>query len=126
MLKKNSKKAIANLEKFILDGCDFDGYDFEKTPSTPNECMKAIYDEFVKEAYSTPSERSQNEQEAFIDWLQWLPSIIDSSYYYKVSAIEILGDILEETKEERARFSVTEAESLLSYMIYRRIKKAIK
>lgn len=126
MLKTNSKKALANLEKFILDGCDFDGYDFEKTPSTPNECMKAIYDEFVKEAYSTPSERSQNEQEAFINWLQKLPSIIDSSYYYNVSAVETLGDILEETKEEKARFSESEAESLLSYMIYRRIRKAIK
>lgn len=126
MLRTNSKKAQANLEKFILDGCDFDGYDFEKTPSTPNECMKAIYDEFVKEAYSTPSERSQNEQEAFINWLQWLPSIIDSSYYYNVSAVETLGDILEETKEERARFSESEAESLLSYMIYRRVRKEIK
>lgn len=124
MLKTNSKKAIANLEKFILDGCDFDGYDF--TPSTPNECMKAIFNQFVKDAYSTPSERSQNEQEAFINWLQWLPSIIDSSYYYNVSAVETLGDILEETKEERARFSESEAESLLSYMIYRRIKKAIE
>lgn len=126
MLKTNSKKAQANLEKFILDGCDFDGYDFEKTPSTPNECMETIFNQFVKEAYSTPSERSQNEQEAFINWLQWLPSIIDSSYCYTVSAVETLGDILEETKEERARFSESEAESLLSYMIYRRIKKAIK
>ena len=126
MLRTNSKKAIANLEKFILDGCNFEGYDFEKTPSTPNECMKAIYDEFVKEAYSTPSERSQNEQKAFVNCLQYLPSIIDSSYYYNVSAVETLGDILEETKEERARFSESEAESLLSYMIYRRIIKAIK
>lgn len=124
MLKTNSKKAQANLEKFILDGCDFEGYDF--TPSTPNECMKAVYDEFVKEAYSTPSERSQNEQEAFVNWLHYLPSIIDSSYCYSVSAVETLGDILEETKEERARFNEAEAENLLSYMIYKRIKKAIK
>ena len=124
MLRTNSKKALANLEKFILDRCDFDGYDF--IPSTPNECIKAVYDEFVKEVFSTPSERSQNEQEAFIGWLQGLPSIIDASYYYNISAVETLGDILEETKEEKARFSETQAESLLSYMIYRRIRKAIK
>jgi hypothetical protein len=125
MLRTNSKKALANVEKFILDGCDFDGYGF-KTPSTPNECMKAIYDVFVREKYSTPSERSQNEQATFVEWLQGLPSIIDASYYYNVSAVETLGDILEETKEERARFSETQAERLLSYMIYRRIRKAIK
>lgn len=125
MLKTNSKKALANVEKFILDGFDFDGYGF-KTPSTPNECMGIIYNVFVREKYSTPYERSQNEQATFIEWLQWLPSIIDASYYYNVSAVETLGDILEETKEERAKYSETQAESLLSYMIYKRVRKAIK
>ena len=63
-------------------------------------------------------------QGAFVSWCSGLPSMLDTSYYLH-RAVKDLGDILEESEEERARFSETEAETLLSRRIYREITSVI-
>ena len=59
-------------------------------------------------------------------WCQGLPSVIDTCYYYNRSAVEDLGDILEETEEERNRYTEQDAERLLSCLIYREIRKELR
>jgi hypothetical protein len=55
-----------------------------------------------------------------------LPSVINTLYYYNRSAITDLGDILEETEDERNRYTESQAEKLLTKLIYRTIQEAIK
>ena len=67
-----------------------------------------------------------NEQERFTDWAQGLPSILDTCYYYNRSAVDDLGAILEETAEEKARYSEQNAEQLLTALIYRELVRGCK
>ena len=62
----------------------------------------------------------------FADWCAGLPSILNTCYYYNRSAVDDLGEILEETEEEKEKYTQTEAEKLLTALIYREIKKAVK
>lgn len=128
MLKTNSKKARENIKAYIMDGFNGDNYDI-KTPATFPEAARIIYDIFTSEKYYSQSwERAHGmtEQASFIDWCAGLPSIIDTCYYYNRSAVDDLGAILEETETEKARFTEAEAESRLSYLIYREIKAALQ
>ena len=51
-----------------------------------------------------------------------LPTVLDRSYYLN-SAVEMLGDILEETSAERAKYTEEQAERLFSYLIYNEVKR---
>jgi hypothetical protein len=66
------------------------------------------------------------EYNAFIDWCAGLPSVIDTCYYYNRSAVHDVGEILEQTQNERARYTESDAEKLLTYLIYREIKKEVE
>ena len=56
---------------------------------------------------------------AFVDWAQGLPSVLDTCYFYNRSAVDDLGDILEETQEERNKHTETDAEQCLTRLIYK-------
>lgn len=52
-----------------------------------------------------------------------LPSFLGTyKYYYSGSAIDVLGDILEQTEEERNRYTEAEAEKCMTYLLYRTFK----
>lgn len=128
MLRTNSKKARENLRAYILDhveDCDT-GY----TPSTFSEAAHMVWDTFNAEYMASDNQRRYNLrvyktwQGAFVSWCSGLPSMLDTSYYLH-SAVKDLGNILEESEEERARFSETEAETLLSRLIYREITSVV-
>lgn len=125
MLKTNSKKAIENIRNYVIEHYDYEA-DYEtiklEQPSNFENIAKNIYNAFKIESYYNKG----NEQELFIGWSQGLPSILDFEYYYKCNAVDILGDILEETESEKARFTQSQAEEKLSYLIYREIRKAVK
>lgn len=57
----------------------------------------------------------------FKNWASGLPFILNCDYYYKVSAIDLLGDMLEETDEERNKFSESQAEEMLTLVLYKRL-----
>lgn len=125
MLKTNSKQARENLRAYALNSVSFDDYGYDyvtddaKTSwATFAKALKTvIYNEKVKHNLRADGCISQA---IFKDWLQGLPFSI-GDYYYNVSAVEILGDILEETETERAKYSETEAAELLTRMLYREI-----
>lgn len=139
MLRTNSKKAIENIKAYIVKG--FDGTNYEPRFNYIEEAIEdnehganidifslvanAIYSTFVNE-YLNEYNRRRNEQEVFIEWCACLPSIIDTCYYYNRSAVEDLGDILEQTEEERNRYTEEQAEKILSRLIYREIIKVVK
>ena len=124
MLRTNSKKAVENIRAYIING--FNGVNYEiETPDTFEEVAKIIYFIFIDE-YRYGYNRRRNEQEVFKEWCSGLPSILDTCYFYNRSAVKDLGDILEETEEERNKYTEAEAEEMLTRLIYREIRKAVK
>lgn len=128
MLKTNSKKAIENIKNYIVNNFDFtnyDGYTDEKKPETFSEMAKFIYKCFTEEYRYNNDNGRYSEQAIFFDWCSGLPSVIDTCYFYNRSAIDDLAVILEESEAEKAKYKESDAEKLLTNLIYREIKKAI-
>ena len=67
--------------------------------------------------------RRMTEQDAFTEWATGLAMGGLFCYYYNRSAVADLKTILEETDKEAARFTETDAENMLTYLIYREVKK---
>ena len=129
MLKSNSKQARENIRAYIVNHFDPSNYELEKTPETFPEIAKFILDTFQDEKYYTLQymrKACMSEQEAFADWCAGLPSVLDTCYYYNRSAIDDLGAILEETETEKARFTESQAEKQLTYLIYRELLRGSK
>ena len=59
----------------------------------------------------------------FEEWASGLPSFLDCDYYYHLTAVKILGDILEETEEERRNYDEQRAEKRLTQLLFREIYK---
>lgn len=127
-LKTNSKKAMLNLQEYIVEHCDGTNHGIE-TPETFAECAAFIYNAFRTEKYHLIEDYRyyhNNEQLAFIDWCSGLPSALDTCYYYNRSAVQDLGAILEQSEKEKERFTESDAELLLTQLIYREIKRGVK
>lgn len=125
MLKTNTRKARENVQAYIMQ--HFDGCNYEiETPATFPECAAVVLEVFRSEKPAEGAYSRMTEQERFIDWAAGLPSILDTCYYYNRSAVDDLGEILEETPAEKARYSEAQAESLLTSLIYRELVRGCK
>lgn len=124
MLKTTTREARQNIQQYILDCFNPEGYDYNgSTEDFPSVAA------FLRQTFRDEKRYQRgNQQELFIDWCQGLPSILDTCYYYNRSAVDDLAAILEETEEEKARFDEPQAETMLSHLIYREIfnGKAVK
>lgn len=128
MLKTNSKKAIENIKNYIINNFDFtnyEGYVDDEKPTTFEAVAKFIYKCFIEEKRYNNDNYKYSEQAIFLDWCSGLPSVIDTYYFYNRSAVDDLAVILEETEAEKEKYSESDAEKLLTNLIYREIKKAI-
>ena len=117
-----TKKANENIRAYIMDNFTPENY----TNNPPKDFSGAaafILDTFRKEKMPDVRYRDCSEFAAFTDWCQGLPSVLDTCYYYNRSAVDDLGAILEETAEEKARFSEQEAERRLTWLIYSELSK---
>lgn len=125
MLKTNSKKAAENIRVYIVDRFTPEGY----TDNPPQEFLKIaafILDTFRSEKYWCLQDIRYyhgSEAAAFADWCAGLPSILDTLYFYNRSAVDDLGAILEETEQEKTRYTEQQAEQLLTSLIYRELQK---
>lgn len=122
-LRTNSKKVIENIKKYVVD--HYCPWDYENAPETNdfNTIAAVILDTFKAE-YINDYNRRENRQELFARWASGLPGILDTCYYYNRPAVDDLGKILEESDTEKAKYSESDAERLLTYLIYREITKA--
>ena len=125
MLKTNSKKAAENIRAYIMNGFTPEGYT-DNPPQEWHEIAAFILDTFKSEKYHLPEDfryYHNNEFAAFADWCAGLAGVLDTCYYYNRSAVDDLGAILEETDEEKARYTEEQAEKMLTTLIYRELKK---
>ena len=131
MLRTNSRAARENLQRYITESVgdylqECAAYDGKKIDlSSFHDVAAAIYETFCNEFKpGYYSRRGIPENETFCNYAQGLPcgALFD---YYLHSAVKTLGDILQETDAERSRFTETDAENMLTILIYREIKKAL-
>ena len=125
MLKSTCKQALENIRAYILKNVDVSNYEELNEPKTFPEASEIIINTFYDE-YMKGYNLNRNRFNCFCDWLAGLPSVFDSLYYYNRSAVDDLGEILEETEEEKAKYTEEEAEKTLSWLIYREVTKATK
>lgn len=127
MLRTNSKKAKENIRNYIMD--NFTAENYTDTPPTEwREIATFIYDCFRSEKWNSVEDfryYGSNEWKAFLDWCSGLPSVLDTCYFYNRSAVEDLGNILEQTSQERSRYEESTAENLLTMLIYNELTKEI-
>ena len=126
MLRTNTKKAITNLQQYIINNYTPDGYDDAPATTDSFQTIAAyIYNTFIDEVGGWYVKNGRGSyQEAFEYWTAGLPSILDCLYHYNRSAIDDLGSILEENEAEKAQFQEWEAEAKLTYLIYRTLSTA--
>ena len=117
-----TKKAIGNIRAYIMDNFTPENYTDNPPKDFPGVAA-FILAVFRKEKMSDLRYRNCNEFAAFTDWCQGLPAVLDTCYCYNRSAVDDLGRILEETAEEKARFTEAEAERRLTWLIYRELSK---
>ena len=67
--------------------------------------------------------RSRSGFETFKDWAQGLPSAFNTLYYYNVLAVDMLGAWLEESESEKSKYNESEAEEMITRLIYRELTK---
>ena len=118
-LKTNTKKAAENLFEYIAQAID---EEMIPESATREDMAKAIVNRF-EDYYNGDNRRHKmNKQDLFEDWASGLTcgGLFD---YYLGTAVETLGGILEETPEERAKYTEDQASKWLTYMIYRNAYK---
>lgn len=128
MLKTNSKKACENIRKYILQDEDYireyaKYYGKELTDDAA--VLAYAWDIFTREkAYYIEQNYNNPNFGIFLDWARGLALGSLFCYYYNRSAVDDLGKILEETEEEKAKYTEEQAEETLSRLIYREMEKA--
>ena len=125
MLKTNTRKARENIRTYIMDHFDASGYTEtppETFPEVATYILETFHDEKCKHDLRYKAGRI-SKQELFFDWCAGLPSLLDTCYYYNRSAVDDLGAILEESESEKNRYSESDAERLLTLLIYRELLK---
>lgn len=128
MLRTNSKKARENIRAYIVDGFTPEGYT-GNPPHEFSEIAAFILATFRDEKYWCLQDVRYYhgcEVLAFRDWCAGLASVLDTCYYYNRSAVADLGKILEETPAEMERFTESQAEKLLTDLIYKELVRGCR
>ena len=116
MIKSNSLQARKGIREYIRENYCPDGYDeYEETESLKKiaeNILNCFYDEKVK-----LDTRRMIFEDLFLEWMAGLPTILHADYFL-TSAKDVLGEILDETEEERDRFTETQAEEMLTRLIW--------
>lgn len=128
MVKTNSKIVIEKIRKILVDCNNFAidcGYDFEEVTDW-KEAGKNIYNAFYDEYLKNNNRYKFATSEIFYDWMSGLPTACSvSNNIFLGSAVDFLGDLLEQTSEERNRFDDRQAEKTACNIIFREIQKAL-
>lgn len=123
MLRSNSKAVSEKVKAWILENVDFSGYDEWANLNTNdyNAVCKALLETCEKEKFYSSYPRKYD---MLVDWFCGLPSVLDTAYYiYHCNAVNLLGEWLEETESEKARFSESDAENMINRLLIREILK---
>ena len=122
MVKTNSAAAIKGIRAFIVSNYSPENYDMGETEDLQKIAHNVISC-FLQEKAKN-DKRNMTYHDLFLEWMAGLSSIIHAEYILNASAIDILGDILQQTEKERYRYTEQQAEDLMSTLIWRELLKA--
>lgn len=126
MLKSNSKPVIEKVKRYIMQSVDTTNYDIKIDTNNFNQVCNFIMNQFKAEKGYCFDKGFGSIQDIFIDWCSGLPSALACMYYYNVSAVDLLGEWLEETEKEKAQYTESQAEEMITKLIYRELLKGDK
>lgn len=136
MLRTNSKKAKENIRIWILANYTPEDYanafqteTGEYMPENFPAVSASIMDVFHKE--KGVNVRRYGLEIAFIDWMQGLPSILETFSLLGWEVTEILGNWLEETAEEKEAYSKKDEDGQKAmktalHLVFREIKAGLE
>lgn len=119
MLRSTNKAVINKIRQYIINGVDHEYFELETDPDFNTACKLILQACQNEKRYC----RYNNDFEMFKDWAQGLPTAFNTSYYYNVSAVDLLADWLEETDKEKEKFEESAAEEKITWLIYRELRK---
>ena len=118
MLKTNSKKVREAVRAYVTKTTN----GWSKDPETFEEAAAIIAKTWDGYKYQELRHQFKTLQDAFMDWASGLP--LDTfDYIARGDAVKLVGDMLEETEEERSKYSDSEACDLLTCLIFREVGK---
>lgn len=123
MLKTNCKQALENIRNYVYEYA-LDRYEEEHEEAPERSAVLANVIDVFHDEYYRGAVRKYNEQRMFEEWARGLSMNGLFCYYYNREALDDLGSILEETEEEKSRYTEERAAQLLTYLIYRECRKA--
>ena len=131
MRRTNSKEAMEAIKNAIIESynnCEeYYTYDGTEAKTEYNDICKDIMNVFFNEKckYNNRYNAGRiSKQDLFIDWMQGLPTAFDvADDIFLGSAVDWLGDILEQTDAEKARYTDEQAEKTACYLLYRELTK---
>lgn len=134
MLRTNSKKAMENIRKEITDSYEAanEYYTFEgrEAKTNFNDICSDILEAFrieklENDCYYIAGRASKSEM--FTDWMQGLPTAFPvADDIFLRSAVDFLGTVLEETEEEKNRYTDEKAEKLACSLLFRELEKGAR
>lgn len=129
MLRTNSKKVDERVKQYITNNFFEVQADYDLSLPTDsdfslicNEILKTFFNQYLKGNRQFEAGRLSR-YDLFVEWCEAGTEMLDTSYYTKPIAIDLLGDWLEETKEERNRFTESQAEQKITYLLYKTITR---
>lgn len=126
MLRTNSKKAKENVKYYILGNTSEEVLD----ACTKNHVVmfddlaKEIWKIFFVEKVENDCYYKAHKKSLFDLWKEWIfgGCILDVPCY-SADIHNIVGDLLEETEEEKSRYSYEQSENLLALLTFREVEK---
>lgn len=120
MLRSNCKTVKTAVQQYIIDGfnnhcCNYELAENSDFVEVAKQIKSIFYDEKIRH-----DKRNLIEYELFEEWCRGLSGIIDTTYYIKPCK-DLLGDWLQETQAEKDRFSESDAESMITRLLYREL-----
>lgn len=125
MLKTNSKIVRERIRTYVLENAEDITEEMESgDTASAEEILRYVWSVFMENygrfAHYRKGKTLQGEFSEFASGLPF--SIFD--YHYNIKAVDLVGDILEETEAERSKYSESEAERLMDYLIFRECQKS--
>lgn len=122
MIKSNSKQAKNNIRNYVSKIYTGEETDNGLVRFQTFEYQARHINEVFEKEMCIGYNKNRNRQSVFYDWCAGLCGVIDTADYFCYnSAVDVLGDILEQTTAEREKYTRYDAEKMLTYLIYREI-----
>lgn len=131
MRKTNSKDAIEAIKNAIIENYEaaeeYYTYGGKEAKTNYNDICKDILKAFYSEKCELDNRYIAgkiSKQDLFIEWMSGLPMAFPiSDDIFLGSAIDWLANILDETEEEKERYTENKAETTACKLLYRELTK---